>query len=69
MVQECIDDYALVKKTNRSDIDRIQQEYEPEGNHIINSAFFNKDLHRVFVNHSRYHCQFEDWKFVNTHHF
>ena len=66
-VQECEDDNTLViESTGRADIDHIQQEHEPEGNRIMNFAFFNKELHRVFDNHSQYHCRFEDWKLVNT---
>ncbi|EGI58772.1 hypothetical protein G5I_13105 [Acromyrmex echinatior] len=66
-VQKCEDDNTLViESTGHVDTDHIQQEHESEGNRIMDFAFFNKELHRVFDNHSQYHCCFEDWKFVDT---
>ncbi|KYN29111.1 hypothetical protein ALC57_01453 [Trachymyrmex cornetzi] len=65
-VTKCEDDNILViESTGLVDTYRIQQ-HEPEGNRIIDFDFFHKELHRVFCNHSRFGCDFDDWELVNT---
>ncbi|KYN05016.1 hypothetical protein ALC62_04093, partial [Cyphomyrmex costatus] len=65
-VQKCVDDNTLViENTGIVDTDRIQ-EHEPECHRIIDIAFFNAELHRVFDNHAPSDCLFKDWELINT---
>ncbi|KYM97805.1 hypothetical protein ALC62_11500, partial [Cyphomyrmex costatus] len=69
--QKCVDNNDLViENTGLADtnhIERIQQ-HESQGHRIIDIAFFNAELHRVFDNHARgIDCLFKDWELINTH--